>query len=150
MKLIVLRGLPGCGKTYFSNSLDFSEKEIISNDILRISNGNYEYNSLKNNSIYKENFKRLNDLMKNKCKLIVIDNCNIGFNNLKIYKDYSEKFDYEYYQVYFEKPKKENLYKNYQSTDKNIKYSSYLNLWKKYYKHNLDINFLDFNLDFLK
>ena len=57
MKLIVLRGLPGSGKTYFSNTLDFSEKEIISNDILRVSNGSYEYNSLNNNSIYQQNFK---------------------------------------------------------------------------------------------
>ena len=150
MKLIVLRGLPGSGKTYFSNTLDFSEKEIISNDILRVSNGSYEYNSLNNNSIYQQNFKKLKELMSNKCKLIIIDNCNLSFNTLKIYKDFSEKFDYEYYQIYFEKPNKNNLYLNYQKTDKNITYSNYLNLWKKYYKHNLDIDFLDFNLDLLK
>ena len=149
MNLIVLRGLPGSGKTHFTENITNS-KVIISNDNNRIIDGKYKYQIELNNKIYQENFTLLNNSMKNKESLIIIDNCNLNLELLNMYKSLAEKYEYKYFQIYFDKPSLTNLYRSFKLCQNNISFSSYKNLWKNYYKHNLDINIKDFNINLLK
>lgn len=149
MNLIVLRGLPGSGKTYFTESITYS-KLIISNDKNRIIDGNCKYQIELNNKIYQENFILLNNSMKNKESLIIIDNCNLNLEILNLYRSLAEKYEYKYFQIYFEKPSLTNLYISFKLCQNNISFSNYKNLWKNYFKHNLDLNIKDFNIDLLK
>ena len=70
MHLIVLRGLPGSGKTTFSNKIleEYPDGKVISNDLLRSENNSY---------IYKENYKLLIDYLNTNIKVIIIYLLNI-------------------------------------------------------------------------
>ena len=144
MHLIVLRGLPGSGKTTYTNKLiqEYSNIEIISNDSLRTDDNGYNYIYENNNYIYQENYKLLINYLKNGTKIIVIDNCNINIKLLDIYYDLSVKYNYRYLQLVFPKPTRENIFKSLSRCQHNISNSSYLKMWlsfKSHYKDN-DVN----------
>ena len=147
MILIVLRGLPGSGKSTFTENLlnlDITG-QVISNDNLRKIGNNYSYIMEDNNKIYQENNKKLLELIKKKEKLIIIDNCNLNSNMLDYYAELSKKYDYRYYQLSFDKPNRNQLYISFKNSTNGISFSSYKSLYSKYQHHYLDIKIKDFN-----
>ena len=138
MHLIVLRGLPGSGKSTFAEELKVLLQEnridsiIISNDSLRKQDSNYVYDITNNNKIYQESYKNLIESLANKVPVVIIDNCNLSINLIENYKRLSNKFSYKYYQLAFEKPEYKFLQEEFQKCQKGISFGSYINLWKKY------------------
>jgi predicted kinase len=151
MHLIVLRGLPGSGKSTFAEELTVLLQEnridsiIISNDSLRKQDSNYVYDVGNNNKIYHENHKLLIDSLKSKVNVIIIDNCNINFDILTNYKKLTSKYNYKYYQLAFEKPKYQDIHIEFRKCQKAISIGTYVNLWKKYTNDCNDIK--NFNLE---
>ena len=139
MHLIVLRGLPGSGKSTFAEELTVLLQEnridsiIISNDSLRKQDSNYVYDITNNNKIYQESYKNLIESLANKAPVVIIDNCNLSINLIENYKKLSNKFSYKYYQLAFKKPEYKSLQEEFQKCQKGISFGSYINLWKKYY-----------------
>ena len=153
MIFIVLRGLPGSGKTYLTNQIqeNFDDVVVISNDLLRINQDDkYNYSIEMNNYIYKNNYKKLLNSLKEKKSFIIIDNCNLNFDMLNNYKKLSSKYNYEYYQIYFQKPSHSELYQKFKRCCHDLSFKKYKMFWKNYYKHPLDVNLEDFNLDIFK
>ena len=138
MHLIVLRGLPGSGKSTFAEELKVLLQEnridsiIISNDILRKQDSNYVYDITNNNKIYQESYKNLIESLSNKVPVVIIDNCNLSINLLDNYKNLSAKYNYKYYQLAFKKPKYKNLYQEFKKSQNGISFGIYINLWRKY------------------
>lgn len=140
MHLIVLRGLPGSGKTTFSNKIleEYPDGKVISNDLLRSENNSYNYDYNNNNYIYKENYKLLIDYLNTNIKVIIIDNCNINRDLLDLYYSLSIKYNYKYFQLAFPKPIKKNMYTNFLRCKNKIHILKYQKIWLNYHKHNLD------------
>lgn len=147
MHLIVLRGLPGSGKTTFSGKIleEYPDAKVISNDLLRNTNNEYNYDYEKNNYIYKENYKLLIDYLNTNVKMIIVDNCNINRNLLELYYNLAIKYNYKYFQLAFPKPVMRDIYINFLRCNNKIHISKYQKLWLNYNKHNLDkdINSID-------
>ena len=150
MHLIVLRGLPGSGKSTFAEELKVLLQEnqinsiIISNDSLRKQDSNYVYDMKNNDKIYHQNYKILMKSLVNKLQVIIIDNCNLNLNLLQNYKNLTSKFKYKYYQLSFKKPNYKDLYQEFKKCKNGISFNNYINLWKKYTKDCNDV--VDFNL----
>ena len=147
MHLIVLRGLPGSGKTTFSSKIleKCPDAKVISNDLLRSTNNEYNYDYENNNYIYKENYKLLIEYLNSNVKIIIIDNCSINKNLLDLYYNLAIKYNYTYFQLAFSKPIKKNIYANFLRCNNKIHISKYQKLWLNYHRHNLDkdINTID-------
>ena len=140
MHLIVLRGLPGSGKTTLSSKIlmEYPDAKVISNDLLRTENDIYNYNYKDNINIYQENYKLLIKHMNNNVEMIIIDNCNINIKILDLYYDLSIKYNYTYCQIPFPKPIKKNIYTNFLKCKNKIRISTYQKLWLTYHQHNRD------------
>lgn len=149
MHLIILRGLPGSGKSTFAEELKVLLQEnridsiIISNDSLRMQDSNYVYDITNNNKIYQECYKILVESLVNKVPVVIIDNCNLNINLINNYKRLSVKFNYKYYQLAFQKPKYKFLRQQFQKCQKCISFGSYVNLWKKYRNDHIDTKNFD-------
>ena len=64
-----------------------------------------------------------------------------------MYKKLAFKYNYKYYQIYFEKPNFDKLSEYHKKCkSKNISKSNLINIWKKYYKFNIDITYSKDNI----
>lgn len=152
MNLVVLRGLPGCGKSTLAQNIvkEYPDAVVISNDKLRIVDNIYNYDVTKNSEIYKYNYSLLVKSLLAKVELIIIDNCNLNLEMLEKYAELAKNNNYNYIQLAFKKPEFKDLYQSYQNSKNGISFSSYKNLYKNYNKHYLDKNLdnLDINITY--
>ena len=148
MKLVVLRGLPGCGKSTLTQNIMKINPDavVISNDILRIDNSIYNYDVTKNNEIHKLSYSLLVNSLINKEKLIIIDNCNLNLDMLEKYIELANDNGYNYIQLSFPKPEFKNLYSSFNRSRNGISFTSYKNLYQNYKNHYLDKNINNFDI----
>ena len=148
MILLVLRGLPGCGKSTLTEDImkKYQDAVIISNDLLRISDNTYDYNINNNNEIYRLNYSNLINYIIEKKELIIIDNCNLSFHILESYIELSNKHGYKYIQLKFPKPELKNLYENFKKSKKGLSFSNYKIMFTKYENHYLDKNINEYDI----
>ena len=140
MILIVLRGIPGIGKTTLANKIaeNYQDSIIISNDLIRKKSGVYNYDLQENKKIYRESNKLLLHSFINKKECIIVDNCNISINVLNRYKLLAKKYKYYYLQLAFEKPNIEDINDIFARNKNNISYDKFLILYNKYKIYNQD------------
>jgi broad-specificity NMP kinase len=97
--VIVLRGLPGIGKTSLAEKLALSIKPLGSNilsvdDFFTTDNGVYEFDKEKLQEAYKWNFEKFKKALESKIPLIIIDNTNIKAFHYWHYIDTAQRNNY--------------------------------------------------------
>ena len=101
---IILRGLPGVGKTYFaerlrelaSNRAIESNQSIVilSSDDYFIVNGVYKFDLDKLDEAHQWNFNRFKTAVNDGAKFIIVDNTNIVSFHYRHYLDYAQRHNY--------------------------------------------------------
>ena len=107
---IVLRGLPGVGKTYFAERLQgltanrFNDTKtiplldvsvtILSSDDYFIVNGVYKFDLDKLDEAHQWNFNRFKNAVNDGAKFIIVDNTNIVSFHYRHYLDYAQRHNY--------------------------------------------------------
>jgi len=92
--LIILRGLPGSGKTYLAKQLTAQNGIVLSTDDYFMENGVYKFNPKKLKEAHLWNQQRAKEAMENGESLIVIDNCNIRKWEAKPYSKAGQLYGY--------------------------------------------------------
>lgn len=99
---IVLRGLPGAGKTFIANkylshimhAFDTPNSIILSSDDYFITNGVYQFDKDKIQEAHKWNWERFRAEVEKETPLIIIDNTNIRKFHYAHYLDYASRHNY--------------------------------------------------------
>lgn len=97
--LIILRGLPGSGKTSFAKYM-FSNNVFEADQYFYDKDGNYNFDASKLHAAHLDCQKRVEDLMKisettQYGSEIVVSNTSTTENELKPYYDLAERYDYK-------------------------------------------------------
>ena len=97
--LIILRGLPGSGKTSFAKYM-FSNNVFEADQYFTDKDGNYNFDASKLHAAHLDCQKRVEDLMKMSETTqygseIVVSNTSTTEKELKPYYDLAEKYDYK-------------------------------------------------------
>ena len=100
-KLVILRGLPGSGKTTLANNLTRNIGVVYSSDDFFMENGEYKFQAKKLKDSHIWNQKRTEEAMKRGEGLIVIDNTNVRKWEAKPYVKLGVKNGYD---VIFREP----------------------------------------------
>ena len=109
--LIVLCGLPGCGKSMITSILN--NPKIISADKLRYNDkGEYNYDADKDSDIFQQTYDMCEKYMESGETPIVIDNTNCHINHAKEYVDMAAKYDYKISKLFIPCSVKDSLARN--------------------------------------
>lgn len=96
--VIILRGLPGSGKTFIANNylnkISPDSQIILSADDYFIKNNVYRWDIEKNDEAYRWNFERFKKAISDGKDLIIIDNTNLKRHHYFHYIDYSQLNNY--------------------------------------------------------
>lgn len=96
MKLIILRGLPGSGKsTYVRNHLNGAVVCSADHFFINPKSGEYIYDPSKIGDAHRSCFKMALALMQNSCPLVVIDNTNLTKWEISPYMALGSAYNYE-------------------------------------------------------
>lgn len=100
-KLIIMRGCPGSGKSYVANllrngyiQLGFS-CSIYSTDNFFIKDGVYKFDPTKIGVYHRRNTRRVFDAMQDQVDVIIVDNTNTVWKEVKKYCALALAHDYE-------------------------------------------------------
>lgn len=95
-KLILMRGLPGSGKSFLGKQLakQAADTKIYSTDDLFMVNGEYRFNPAKLGKFHKENQLRVEHAMGKGISLIIVDNTNTQLWEMRPYIKMAKKFGY--------------------------------------------------------
>lgn len=100
LRLILMRGLPGSGKSYKAKILS-QGGVVFSTDDFFYKDGVYQFDPSKIKEYHEENQKRTEEAMKQQISPIVVDNTNTTAWEMKNYVYLADKYGYE---VSMEKP----------------------------------------------
>lgn len=95
---IILRGIPGSGKSTFINTLQEFTKSlsiaIHSTDNLFMVNGKYEFDVNKLGYLHQKNFENFEDSLHNAVNIVVVDNTNLRPREYNKYIISADEADY--------------------------------------------------------
>ncbi|CAJ0599647.1 unnamed protein product [Cylicocyclus nassatus] len=84
--MVLMRGIPGSGKTYLAKFLASNYGGIIcSTDDFFMENGEYRFKGEKLEEYHRSNILRVREAMKDGIKPIIVDNTNIHANHMEQY-----------------------------------------------------------------
>jgi predicted kinase len=98
-KVIIMRGIPGSGKTSFLEKY-FPEANICSADNYRMVNGKYVFDPLTSGSVHNECLRHFLKLLRNGEAVIAVDNTNTKVYELAPYYRLAEIHGYDPYIFY--------------------------------------------------
>jgi predicted kinase len=90
-KLIIMRGLPGSGKSYTAKQLG---GYVFSTDDEFMINGNYEFDGAKLIRAHKNTQEKVLQAFKKGLSPIILDNTNVTYDDMKYYVLLAEQYDY--------------------------------------------------------
>ena len=93
-KMVILRGLPGCGKTTTAKQITVQNGVVFSTNDYFYENGIYKFDAKKLKDAHLWNQQRTKDAMEKDEGLIVIDNNNVRKWEAKPYVELATKFGY--------------------------------------------------------
>lgn len=95
MKLVIVRGIPGSGKTFTAKQIAGTEGLIFSTDNFFIKDGKYEFKPNLIGKAHEWNYDCAEQAMKEKRPLVIIDNTNTTAWEMKKYVLAGRKYGYE-------------------------------------------------------
>ena len=97
MKVYILRGLSGSGKSTYANYLKRTEGEVLvcSADGELDHGHGYQFDARRLPDAHKYCFRRFIDAVQKRWSVIVLDNTNILYHHFSHYIAVAEAFDYE-------------------------------------------------------
>ena len=97
MKVYILRGLSGSGKSTYARYLQKTEGEVlICSADAELDHGNgYQFDSRRLPDAHKYCLRRFIDAVQKRWAVIVLDNTNIVYHHFSHYITIAEAFDYE-------------------------------------------------------
>lgn len=106
MYLLILRGLPGSGKsTYakkfaekFSKLYGFNVVKCSADDYFTDSDGNYNFDASKLGAAHGFCKSKAEQAMRSGTKLVIIDNTNTTNKEMKPYLEMAKRYDYRVHQ----------------------------------------------------
>lgn len=86
-QLIILRGLPGSGKSYLASQISqqYPDTEICSTDSYFYVDGQYKFDPTKLGRYHQLNYERACQLMEDEVATVIIDNTNTTFKEFSKY-----------------------------------------------------------------
>ena len=105
-KVLILRGLPGSGKSYFANKLAETNKSVMicSADDYFMVEGKYVYDSSKIGDAHNACLIKFMQAIQNGCPYIVVDNTNCSAWEIAPYYRFAEISGYEVEFIHFKRP----------------------------------------------
>ena len=104
---VILRGVPGSGKSSFVNLLRQASKDIVTHavDDLHVdSSGNFLWDEENQSRLYTLNFANFVKSCAEGTVVIICDAINIEIKDFEKYADIAKKFDYQVYVVTPDQP----------------------------------------------
>jgi predicted kinase len=98
--LVILRGLPGSGKTAFSSLI--SRARCSADDYLVTREGEYKWAAEKLGKAHSWCIRKCERFMKVGIETVVVDNTTITEKELKPYLDMAKKYDYKCFSIIVE------------------------------------------------
>lgn len=93
MKVIILRGLPGAGKSTVAKQ--YEDAVICSADHFFIKDGRYQFDGKKLPEAHASCRNAFENAIFRKCPTIIVDNTNVIKNHFQFYIDFAKNFGYE-------------------------------------------------------
>jgi predicted kinase len=105
LHLILLRGLPGCGKTTLGNVLGLLPDAVVCSidDYFTDTEGNYEFVFHQNHLAYKQCIDRVQAAMMSACVHIIVHNTFVYDWEMQPYLDLAKEFGYQLHVTTVEK-----------------------------------------------
>lgn len=101
--LILLRGIPGAGKSTFANLISGGDTEIICcEDDFFIEDGKYVWDPTKYEEAKEVCMDKCKELMEESARLVIVTNVNIREKDFKGYFDLADKYGYRVFSVIVE------------------------------------------------
>lgn len=94
-RLVIIRGLPGSGKTTLAHEISGNSGKIFSSDDYFIENGYYIFQQGKCRDANLWNQKRVEEAIKSEEQLIIVDNVNARKWEAKAYVELAVKHGFE-------------------------------------------------------
>lgn len=91
-KLIIMRGIPGSGKSYIAKQLVPADKIYSTDDFW---GPNYNFDITKLFQAHMWNQRRVETAMNSGYELIAVDNTNVTWKEIKPYYELAKKYGYE-------------------------------------------------------
>lgn len=135
--LVILRGLPGSGKSSLAAKLKFSG-EVFSTDDFFIENGEYIFDPYKLNEAHVWNKQRTKQALERGVSPIIIDNTNVEAWEMAPYILLGKKYDYEIIILEPDTPWKFNV-RVLASKNKHKVSKSKIQKMKEKYQHNITV-----------
>ena len=98
MKVYILRGISGAGKSTFARYLQKTESEVLvcsADAYMDDGNGGYRFDSRRLEDAHKYCLRTFIDGLQKRWSVVVLDNTNITFHEFRPYVVIAEAFDYE-------------------------------------------------------
>lgn len=101
--LVILRGVPGSGKSTFANLIAGGDESIICcADDFFMHDGKYEWAREKLGQAHKECFEKCQGLLERSVPLVVVANTNVKESDFNQYIELGEKYGYTIFSVIVE------------------------------------------------
>ena len=99
--MVIVRGISGSGKSTLAAELGKDGVILTTDDYFYDDKGNYNFDPKKLKHAHEWNQNRTEEVMQNGAPLVVIDNTNVKFWEMRFYVELAHKYGYE---VEFAKP----------------------------------------------
>lgn len=99
-KLIILRGVPGSGKSFLAKKVkeeykEYNPKSFSTDEFFFDKNNNYVFDGAKTGIAHSWNHNRIEKAMKEKESVIIVDNTNVTLKDMFPLVDLAEKYNYK-------------------------------------------------------
>jgi predicted kinase len=107
-KLIIIRGLPGSGKTSLARTLTSSVFEA--DDYFTQLDGSYQFDRDKLKEAHQQCQNRVREAMQQELEIIVVSNTAVRRWEMEVYKGYAVAFGYQVFEITMSGPLRPSIH----------------------------------------
>lgn len=101
--LVIVRGVPGAGKSTFANLLSGGDDEIVCTaDDYFMQDGEYKWDATKLGEAHRTCQEKCKKLMEHSARLVIVANTSVRGKDFEPYIDLAERYGYQVFSVIVE------------------------------------------------